>query len=145
MSSIAIVATLLCTLFPCLVRAELRMIDNAGFHFVTSTPAQGLDINARKAIRSHATRAGVSRRQAVQVRSWISPSRELGSAKRAVCEEAPIQESTLSVPNLRRVGGEISGLELPPGVEPCMIQELVKCMHNPFLSYPQSRVSPIER
>jgi hypothetical protein len=108
------------------------MVDTAGFHFVVSTPAQGLDNHARKAIRSHATRAGGARRQAVQVRSWISPSRELRSLKRAISEEAPIQEFILSVPNPRRVGGEISGLELPPGVEPCMIQELVKCMDSPL-------------
>jgi hypothetical protein len=109
------------------------MIDTAGFHFVVSTPAQTQDKHARKAIRSHATRAGGARRQAVQLRSWISPNRELGSLKLAIFEEAPTPESILSVSSPRRVGSDFSGLQLPSGVEPYMIQNLVKCLHSPPL------------
>ncbi len=98
------------------------MTDPAGLQFIVSTPAQTLDKQDRKAIRSHATRAGVSRQQAVQLRSWISPERELGSLRNA--------ESILSVPSPRHMGSDFSGLQLPPGFEPCMIQDLVKCMHN---------------
>lgn len=107
------------------------MTDTAGLHFVVITPAQTLDKHARKAIRSHATRAGVARRQAVQLRSWISPDRELGSLKKAIPEEAPTLESILSVPSPKRVGADFSGIQLPSGVEPYMIQDLVKCMHTP--------------
>jgi hypothetical protein len=111
------------------------MIDTAGFRFVVSTPAQTQDkhAHARKAIRSHATRAGRARRQAVQLRSWISPIRELGSLKLGIFEEAPTSESILSVSSPRRVGSDFSGLQLPSGVEPYMIQDLVKCMHSPPL------------
>lgn len=65
------------------------MTDTAGLHFVVSTPAQTLDKHDRKAIRSHATRASVADRQTVQLRSWISPDRELGSLQKAILEEAP--------------------------------------------------------
>lgn len=113
------------------------MVDTAGFHFVVNTPAQTQDKHARKAIRSHATRAGRARRQAVQLRSWISPNRELGSLKLAIPGEAPTPESILSVSSPRRFGSDFSGLQLPSGVEPYMIQDLVKCMHRLLVILPQ--------
>jgi hypothetical protein len=107
------------------------MTDTAGFHFVVSTPAPTLDKHDRKAIRSQATKASVAHRQASKLRSWISPNRELESPKRAILEKPPKPESILSVPSPSRVGTFFSGIQLPPGVEPYMIQDLVKCMHNP--------------
>lgn len=109
------------------------MTDTAGLHFVVSTPAQTLNKHDRKAIRSHATKAGVARRQAAPLRSWISPNRELGPLKRAILDEEPAPGSILSVPSPRPVGTYLSGLQLPSGIEPYMIQDLVKCMHSPLL------------
>ena len=103
------------------------MTDTAGLHFIVSTPAQTLDKNDRKAIRSHATRAGVVPRQAPKLPSWISPDREL-----AVLEKSPSPEAILSIPSLKRVGAAFSGLQLPSGVEPYMIQDLVKCIQSPL-------------
>jgi hypothetical protein len=127
------VTRILRILYPVLFEAEPGMTDTAGLHFVVSTPAKTLDKHDRKAIRSHATRASVADRQTVQLRSWISPDRELRSLKKAILEEAPTPESILSVPSPRRVGADFSGLQLPSGVEPYMIQDLVKCIHSPLL------------
>lgn len=105
------------------------MIDAAGFHFVVSTPTQTQDKHARRAIRSHATKAGGgARRQGTKLRSWISPNRELGSLKLAMSEEALTPASTLSLSSPRRIGSDFSGLQLPLGIESHMVQELVKCM-----------------
>lgn len=109
------------------------MIDTAGFHFVVSTPIQTQDKHARKAIRSHATRAGRARREAVQLQSWISPNRELGSLKLAKFHEAPTPESISTVSSPQRFGSYFSGLQLPPGVEPYMIHDILKCMHSSHL------------
>ncbi|KAL3417237.1 hypothetical protein PVAG01_11237 [Phlyctema vagabunda] len=84
----------------------------AGFQFIVSTPSEKLDKHHRKTIRGHATRAGRPTRQAVKLSSWISPERRL--------------DSTLNPPSPGQVGAAFSGLQLPPGVEPYMIQELVK-------------------
>lgn len=107
------------------------MLDTAGFHFVITSPAQTQGKHTRKAIRSHATRAGGARRQAVQLKSWLCPKRELGPPKLAILEKSPSHVSILSVSSPRRVGSDFSGLQLPSGVEPHMIQDLVKCMHIP--------------
>lgn len=110
------------------------MTDSAGLQFVVTTPAQTLDKHDRKIIRSHATKAGVASRESVQLRSWICPDRELGSLKKAILEKAPvIPESTGSVLSPSRVGSDFSGLQLPSGVEPCMVQDLVKCKLVPRL------------
>jgi len=115
------------------------MTDTAGLRFILSTPAQAqaLDKDDRKAIRSHATRAGragQAGQKTVQLRSWLSPDGELGSLEGARPEEAPTPGSTLSVrlPSPRRVGAAFSGLQLPSGVEPYMVQDLVKCIHSPL-------------
>ena len=104
--------------------------DTAGFHFVITTPAQTLDKHDRRAIKGHATRAGVADRHTSQLRSWISPGRELGAHNAA---KAPSLNSSMSVPSPRRFGGDFSGLQLPSGVEPHMIQDLVKCIYTPLL------------
>jgi hypothetical protein len=112
-------------------RAELSTTDTAGLRFVVSTPAHSLDKHDHKAIRSHATRGvHLARRQSAQLSSWISPDRALGSLKKAIPEEALILGSIILVPSPRRVGSDLSGLQLPSGVEPYMVQELVKCMHT---------------
>lgn len=106
------------------------MIDAAGFHFVVSTPTQTQDKHARKAIRSHATKAGGARQHGAKLRSWISPNRELGSLKLAMSDKAPTPASTISISSPRRIGSDFSGLQLPLGIESHMIQELVKCMQS---------------
>lgn len=115
-----------------LVEAEPHMIDTAGLKFIVSTPAKTLDKYDRKAIRSHATRTSVADRQTVQLRSWISPDHELGSFKKALLDQAPNLKSTSFLPSPRRLGGDFSGLQLPSGVEPYMIQDLVKCIQIPI-------------
>ncbi|KAH8700088.1 hypothetical protein BGW36DRAFT_373329 [Talaromyces proteolyticus] len=98
----------------------------AGLHFIVSTPIRTLDEYDRKAIRSHATRAAVTRQRAPQLRSWICPDRELGSLKRTVLENPSAPEPAISVSYPRRVGSDFSGLQLPSGVESYMIQDLVR-------------------
>ena len=107
------------------------MTDMAGIHFVVTTPVQTLDKQDRKAIRGHATRAGKAGRQSFQLGSWISPHRDLGALTTA--KEVLTSKSELSAPSPRRVGGDFCGLQLPSGVEPYMIQDLVKCMYSPLL------------
>lgn len=68
------------------------------------------------------TRAQGKRRKAVQLRSWISPDRSLGR----VTESKSPAPHFLSIPSPKRVGGDFSALQLPPGIEPAMIQDLVK-------------------
>ena len=126
------VARILCILDPVLfeTKACTRMIDTAGLRFVVTTPAQTLDKYDRKTIRGHATRARKGGRQILQLRSWISPDRELQAL--TTTKEAAAFKSVLSAPSPRRVGGDFSGLQLPSGVEPYMIQDLVKCTYSPL-------------
>lgn len=114
------------------------MTDTVGLHFVVSTPVHTLDKRDRKAIRSHATKASVPRRQAVQLQSWISPDRGLGSLilTKAMPEEALTMQSVLSMLSPKRFGSDFSGLQLPSGVEPYMIQDLVQRKHNNLLIFP---------
>ena len=116
-----------------LFSAESCMTDTAGFHFVVSTPTRSLNKQDRKAIKSHAAKANPAEQQPAQLRSWISPDRVLGSFKRALLEEVPRSVSMSTVPSPRRVGSDLSGLQLPPGVELYMVQDLVKCMRGPLL------------
>ena len=92
--------------------------------FVVTTPARTPDKHDRKAIRGHARRAGAADRSAVHLGSWISSQPGLGAV-------AAVTES----PSPRRVGGDFSGLELPSGIEPYMIQDLVKCIHIAHLLF----------
>ncbi|KAE9369325.1 hypothetical protein N431DRAFT_510886 [Stipitochalara longipes BDJ] len=133
-------------------KSESSMPNPAKFHFVISTPAHTLDKHDRKAIKSHATkRAHAARRQPVQLSSWLTPDRKLGSLKQATLTEAPapITKSILSVPIQRRVGSDFSGLQLPSGVEPSMIQDLVKLIDfNGREGYPYEiclQAHPVER
>ncbi|TAQ83723.1 hypothetical protein B7494_g7953 [Chlorociboria aeruginascens] len=103
------------------------MIDAAGFQFVVSIPAQTRDEHDRKAIRSHATRAGAPRRRPIKLpHPWICPDRNLGPLKEVLSEEASTSQSILPLPVPRSVGAYFLGLQLPPGIEPYMIQDLVK-------------------
>ena len=112
--------------------AEACMIDKAGLLFVVTTPSGTLDMHDRKAIRSQARRARVAGRQTSQLKSWICPDRELRTLRTA--NEESSSKSVLSAPSPRRMGGDFSGLQLPSGIEPYMVQDLVKCRSCPFLS-----------
>ena len=95
-------------------------LDAAGFHFIVSTTDSPVDKEDRRAIRSHTTKAQGKRRKNVKLQSWISPSSSLGTVK-------PSQKlSNLSGPIPDRVGGDFSALQLPLGIEPVMIQDLVQ-------------------
>ncbi|KUJ11890.1 uncharacterized protein LY89DRAFT_722304 [Mollisia scopiformis] len=123
---------------------------SAGLHFVVSTPVQTLAKRDRKAIRKHATKARVvhPRKKVVRLWSWINPARELGSRNAVLTDDNPTPKS-MSVPVPRLVGSYFSGLQLPPGVEPCMIQDLVKLIVlNKNVAYPYEiclDVHPVER
>jgi hypothetical protein len=78
------------------------------------------------------TKAQGKRRKAVQLRSWINPARSLGLVKKE--SEWP-EPPFLSIPSPKLVGGDFSALQLPPGIEPAMIQDLVKrTRFRPFAS-----------
>ncbi|RDW58458.1 hypothetical protein BP5796_12388 [Coleophoma crateriformis] len=100
----------------------------AGLCFVPITPAQSQDKHTRKAIQSHATRAGARRRPLIELRPWINPHRELEPLEKAISKDTRASKSTSSIPSPRLVGADFSGIQLPPGIEPYMIQDLVKLM-----------------
>lgn len=88
--------------------------------------------HARKAVRSHAAKARPRRRQGVQLKSWISPERELVSL-----DSAPDMDlAYVSVPP--RAGSEFSAQQLPPGIEPYMIQDLIKRTYTALLKWNSS-------
>ena len=122
-----------------LSKAKACMADAAGLRFVVTTPAQTRDKHDRKVIRGHATRAGVAGRHVFRLRSWISPDRELEALTMA--KEAPTSKSALSAPSPTRVGGDFSGLQLPSGVEPYMIQDLCKCIYSLLLIFTRLRLN----
>ncbi|RDW57465.1 hypothetical protein BP6252_13803 [Coleophoma cylindrospora] len=98
----------------------------AGLQFIPITPAQGQDKHTRKAIQSHATRAGARRRPLIELRPWINPHRELEPLEKAISEDTRTSKPDSSIPSPRLVGADFSGMQLPPGIEPYMIQDLVK-------------------
>ena len=126
------------------VKAKAYMTDAAGFRFVVTTPAQPANEDDTKAIRTHATRAGVAGRQRLQPRSWISRGREIGTHTTA--QEATISNHVPAISSPKRVGGAFSGLQLPSGVEPYMIRDLVKCIHSPLptpIHFPLNRLAGV--
>jgi hypothetical protein len=54
--------------------------------------------------------------------SWIDAARILKQPKESKAPDPP----TSALPSLRRVGGDFSATQLPSGIEPAMIQDLVK-------------------
>ena len=117
-------------LYAVLSKAEACILDKAGFCFVVTTQSGALDMHNRKAVRSQARRARVAGRQTSQLKSWICPDRELRALSAA--REEPTSKSALSTPSPRRIGGDFSGLQLPSGIEPYMVQDLVKCIYCPL-------------
>ena len=99
------------------------MPDATGLQFVVTTPLHAVDRHDRRLIKGHATRARKKQRRVSDMRSWISPDRELGSLKPANGDPAT------SIP--KRAGSDFSGLQLPSGIEPWMIQELMIRKHSP--------------
>ena len=120
-----------CILYTVLSKAEACRVDKAGLCFVVTTPSGNLDTHDRKAIRNQARRARVAGRQISQLKSWICPDRELRAHSTA--REESTSRSVLSAPSPRRIGGDFSGLQLPSGIEPYMVQDLVKCRSCPLL------------
>jgi hypothetical protein len=99
--------------------------DTAGIHFVVSTPDSALSQEDRRSVRSHAQKVHGKRRKAIQLRSWISSEDDSGHVKTANLTRPFLH----SVTTLRRIDGDFSALQLPTGIEPAMIQELVKRTH----------------
>ncbi len=93
---------------------------------MVSTSNQTLDHQERRAVRSHATRAQQGVRRAARLQSWVNPHRSLGSERTEGAEQREPPERPAPGPS--RVGGDFSALQLPPGIEPAMIQDLVKRM-----------------
>ena len=102
------------------------MADATGLQFVVTTPLHAVDQHDRRLIKGHATKARKRQRRISNVRSWIAPDRELESMKAANGGQAT------TIP--QRAGTDFSGLQLPSGIEPCMIQELMKCKHDSGLT-----------
>ncbi|KAH8883130.1 hypothetical protein GQ53DRAFT_431214 [Thozetella sp. PMI_491] len=117
----------------------------AGFHFVVSTSGQAPTRQDRRAIKSHATRAQGKRRKGAQLRSWIDPDRKLDPAERD--SESP--ELPIALLGPRRVGGDLSALQVPDGIEPAFLQDLLKIINfNKVGTYPYEvclKVHPVER
>lgn len=98
------------------------MTDATGLQFVVTTPLHAVDKHDRRLIKGHATRARKRQRRISNIRSWISPDRDLESLKAVNGGQAT------GIP--KRAGTDFSGLQLPAGIEPCMIQELMKRKHD---------------
>lgn len=122
----------------------------AGLHFIVTTPSRALEEHDRNAIRSHATKSQKADRQPVKLLSWISPGREIRSPEKTISDSARSKVSlSSSVTSIRRFGSDFSGLQLPPGVEPYMIQDLIKLIEfSSHVGYPYEiclEVPPVER
>lgn len=100
-------------------RTNLRP-DSAGLLFVSNAPGKAATTAAtdRKAIGSHVRKSRGRRHP--NVRSWINPARTIGGVN--LCVAPP-------------VGSAFSALQLPSGVEPSMIQDLVICE---YLNFPRA-------
>jgi hypothetical protein len=90
----------------------------ASFQFIVTTPSHDLDPQDRKAIKGNATRQRKYRRRSPELQSWIIPGHELTSQEHV----RRIDETAIP----KRAGTDFSGLQLPPGFEPHMLQELIK-------------------
>lgn len=90
----------------------------SGPQWIVTTPTRGLDKHDRRRIKGNAIRSRVKQRDTSEFRSWISPSRELYLPKRSWTA----RETGIPL----RAGADFSGLRLPSGIEPYMIQRLVK-------------------
>ena len=96
------------------------LTDNAGLHFVVGTSDRILSQEDRKLVRSHARRAQGKRRKAIQLQSWIDSKDKPGHV------QIPDSQFSSSTIGLNRINGDFCTLQLPTGVEPSTIQELVK-------------------
>ncbi|KAK5213575.1 hypothetical protein LTR41_001154 [Exophiala xenobiotica] len=117
----------------------------AGFEFIVRTSDRRLDEDDRRAAVSHASRARWKQRKDRQMHSWIDPARVLKQPKTSEAPNPP----TSALPSPRRVGGDFSATQLPSGIEPAMIQDLVKLIDIDKVGiYPYEiclRVHPVQR
>jgi hypothetical protein len=97
----------------------LFRLDAIGFQFIVNTSGSTLNSQNRRVVRSHTTRAHGKRRKTVQLRSWIDSDHNDNTTKKS-------DPRSISVPGPRQIGGEFSALQLPLGIEPDMIQDLVQ-------------------
>ncbi len=100
----------------------LVLLDTAGFQFIVRTSDRRLDDDDRRAAVSHASKARWKHRKDRQMHSWIDPARSLKRPNKSDTPNLP----AIPLPSLRRIGGDFSATQLPQGIEPAMIQELVK-------------------
>ncbi|KAK4948173.1 hypothetical protein LTR10_013228 [Elasticomyces elasticus] len=97
----------------------------AGLRFVVRTPDQCPDKENRRVVMSHASTTRWKRRKdATQLHSWIDPGRSLGFEDQ---KQKVTDYPTVSVPGL--VGGNFSATQLPPGIEPSVIEDLVQLIN----------------
>ncbi|KAI1611401.1 hypothetical protein EDD36DRAFT_287556 [Exophiala viscosa] len=117
----------------------------AGFRFVVRTSDQCSGTEDRRVVMSHASTTRWKRRKdATQLHSWIDPRRRLDAE-----EQMPKSKDypTVSIPGL--VGGSFSATQLPPGIEPSVIEDLVQLINfNQIGMYPYEiclQVHPVQR
>ncbi|KEF56386.1 uncharacterized protein A1O9_07967 [Exophiala aquamarina CBS 119918] len=111
-------------------------LDAAGIHFVDSKTGQDSKPDRRKETMSHAAKAQWKQRKKGPLQSWINPCQ---SIKRAKTNSGWSEESRSPrpLPRLKMVGGYFCGTELPPGIEPGVIQELVNVIElGKYGTYP---------
>jgi hypothetical protein len=100
-------------------------LDAAGIHFVVNIPDQASRPEQRKATRSHTTKAQWKQRKNRPLQSWVNPGQTIRRAK-TNSERSGEGRLLHPMPRLKMVGGDFSATILPPGIEPAMIQDLVK-------------------
>ncbi|KAJ9620307.1 uncharacterized protein PV06_00641 [Exophiala oligosperma] len=124
----------------------------AGLRFILKTSDQQISEEDRKGAVSHASKARWKvRRKARSMRSWIDPDRSLQEEKSAIPPGASKRSNTIRLPSPRptMIDETFSATELPPGIEPGMIQELVKLINMDKVGiYPYEiclQVHPVQR
>ena len=99
----------------------------ASLQFIVTTPTHDLDQQDRKAIKGNATRKRKSQRRIPEIQSWIVPGNEPASLRGI----DTVRRTAIP----KRAGTDFSGLQLPAGFEPHMIQELIKGKRLALLSH----------
>lgn len=104
--------------------AKSPSLDPTQLPFVAVRPESSTDVVDKKIIRANATRSRVTRRRISR------PKLDHGSqnAHNSFCASHGALATILNPSTLtfRHIGSAFSGLSLPPGIEPHMIQDLVR-------------------
>ncbi|KIW21664.1 hypothetical protein PV08_02244 [Exophiala spinifera] len=119
---------------------------SAGLHFIVRTSDQAPNKEDRRAVMSHAAKRRWKSRKTPKLHSWIDPERSLGDVEK---HEESLAPSVLPMLGLNHFGGDLNGTPLPSGIEPAMVQDLVKLIEldkNGVYPYEVClRVHPVQR